>query len=161
MVKLKRTKDKRFWYHCTDTAHGDKVTFHPMEDGENRGGNEPTVARTCVAPKISNCLVGLPFIRDRIIFVYRTTRKIHAYHPYSVDDSKVTREKWITSPVTLIKIDEFSISDSKKEGDIYCREESGCDGSRRQIRLKRSLRGKLRTARKNGNITRKIPICDL
>ena len=105
MHALKKTKDKRSWYHCTTYNHGDKVTFDPQDDGINRGDGEPMIARTCVGPRISNCLAALPYIRNAEIYVYRTARRIFAHHPFQVMDSKVTREKWIIKQVRLVKID--------------------------------------------------------
>lgn len=159
-MRLKKTKDKQFWYHCTTKNHGKRVKFFPLDDGENRGGGEPLVPRTCVGPSISNCLVALPYFSGKKIHVYRTARRVFAYHPYDVSDSIVTREKWITKPVTLIRITVLNFSGKTVIGKISgC--DSDCDGSDSQIALKYLLRRRLREAHLWGQISSKIPYWDI
>lgn len=160
MHQLKKTKEKRFWYHCTTKNYGKKVHFFPLDDGKNRGSGEPNTARTCVGPKISNCLVALPYFAGRRIYVYRTARRIFAYHPFNVDDSIVTREKWITQPVVLIRLTTLNFNYKTVIGKIS-EYDSDCDGGPSQIKLKYLLRRQLREAHLWGQISSKISYWDI
>lgn len=159
-MQLKKTKEKRFWYHCTEKNYGKKVKFLPLDDGKNRGDGEPLIARTCVGPKLSNCLVALPYFTGRRIYVYRTLKRVFAYHPFDVSDSIVTREKWITQPVTLIRLTTLNFSGKTTIGKISDYD-SDCDGGKSQIKLKYLLRRRLREAQLWGEISSKIPYWDI
>jgi len=156
---MKRTKEKKYWYHCTKKDFGEEMTFEPRGWGEHRCDEEPKISRTCVGPKISNCIVALPFCmyEDFEISVYRTKNKVYANHPYKVGDSKVTREKWLTKDIKFVKVGEVVIR-KEDSGDFAY---SSCIGDKRQIKLKQILRKNLRKRFRNKDLLLNISYQDL
>ncbi len=156
MKTLKRVKNKRYWYHCSDRDHRKSIKLAPRTYGKNRGEDEPNTDRICVAPKISNCLVAIPSIQMRKIYIYRTKNQIYAYYPYGIKDSKITREKWLIKPINFIKVDYI---DFFEEGDLHKITDSSCNNDKEQIKLKYKIRRLLRKVCKRNKI--KMPYKDI
>lgn len=96
----------KFYYHLTQKEWPERITLSPREDGDHRAEHEPVISRTCVAPTIEGCLVALGSCLStyRTINIYRTVTKVQARTPYRVDDSFITKEKWIVKPIRFMKI---------------------------------------------------------
>lgn len=98
----------RFFYHITQSLklisiNGDRrVILKPIGSGDklaaNRGFDEPSIRRICVAPSVSGCMTALDELLDnsKCIFVYRTAKKVVGIYPWKVYDSEITCEKWLT-----------------------------------------------------------------
>ena len=94
----------KFYYHLTqDLTWPDKIILYPRIEGQNRSDDEPLVPRTCVAPTIEGCIIALGscLALYYTTYIYRTVNKVLARNPYSVNDSHITKEKWITKPITF------------------------------------------------------------
>ena len=100
---MRQMVEPKFLYHLTEERWGKKVKLYPREDGFNRSSDEPDISRTCVSPDITRCFLALPY-DNCTYFIYRTIKKTRAYYPTKVIDSAVTREKWLLSPFTFIRI---------------------------------------------------------
>jgi hypothetical protein len=110
---LKRDKTPRFAWHlsCSRKLGADKVVLKPSKRGINRGDNEPKDSRVCVSLEPGGCFVAIPTDSDRKFHLYRTYNKVKSYHPYEVDDAKVTQERWLTESKTFIRMHTFSSDD--------------------------------------------------
>lgn len=106
----------RYYYHVSEhdlrpdhvPDNGPFLLF-PRAHGNNRACDEIRVPRICVADNIWACLsaVGADIFfsplagdidcRDHI-YVYRTVAPHIAYHPKTVLDCQLTRERWLVSP---------------------------------------------------------------
>jgi len=103
---LKRETKGQYYYHVTDhlikSDSNNKVLFKPLSNdrADGRGLDEPTLTRTCVAPSIAHCLTAIVHnFPVKKYFVYKTKNRVKAYCPYDVHDSKITKEKWLLSPI--------------------------------------------------------------
>jgi hypothetical protein len=106
---MRKMSTPRFLFHVTDKkSWGKEKVLKPKIRGKNRGIAEPGISRTCVSPDISRCLLALPYEDDEPYYIYRTYKKVRGYYPYDVEDSCITYEKWLTTPITFIKIGEIS-----------------------------------------------------
>jgi len=99
--EIKKDLNKRFYYHISTSYFGDKVILYPRTWGCHRPTSEPNIKRICVAPSVPHCLSSVPLSKSKI-YVYRTYRKIQAYYPRYVADSKTTKEKWLLDPTCFI-----------------------------------------------------------
>ena len=94
-----------FLFHITKKrSWGEKKVLAPKIKGINRGCGEPEISRTCVASTITGCFLAIPYYPGESFYVYRTYHKVRGYYPYDVCDSRMTREKWLLSPTTFIKV---------------------------------------------------------
>jgi len=110
-----------FLFHITNKkSWGKKRILKPKIKGINRAIEEPEISRTCVSPSISRCLLALPYDDNTSYYIYRTYQKVRGYYPYDVKDSCITLEKWLTTPITFIKIGEISTDIMKKLPDETC-----------------------------------------
>lgn len=117
-------------FHVTSQRWRNRVVLHPMESSDsrirNRSGDEPYIARTCVAPTISGCFAAIPIGDDgespnQTFYVFRTARTVTTKKPYDVYDQKITGERWITKPCVFYKI--LAVPKHIIKGMPYC---DGC-----------------------------------
>jgi len=104
---MKKVPEKQFYYHITDKDFGEVILLKPRHTNDDTPhrppyNEAPDVARICVSPTIAHCLAALPLYILKDYKVYRTKRKIQAYFPIDVCDSRFTREKWILIPTTFV-----------------------------------------------------------
>lgn len=110
---LKTDKFPRYYYHVTtDSTYskwGKRSFIMPLSGQTmNRPVEEPSNARTCVAPSIAHCFAAIAYGGHAYDFyVYRTASKITAHYPYGVEDAPVTQEKWIILPVEMVLVAYF------------------------------------------------------
>lgn len=102
---------KQYYYHITQKNWPPKKLLKPKSYGSNRGDDEPTDCRICVAPTIEGCLLALGCCLDnwRPAFVYRTSNKAIAKKPYDVTDAKITGEMWLIKPTSFEQYGEIII----------------------------------------------------
>ena len=102
---MRRMSLPNFLFHVTTKkSWGKQVQLTPRKTGKNRAIGEPEIKRICVAPTISRCFIAIPYEETETYYIYRTLRKVQGYYPYDVFDSRITREKWLISPISFIKI---------------------------------------------------------
>jgi hypothetical protein len=96
----------KYYYHITQNKWPERLTLKPRIEGVNRSMDEPEVSRICVAPTIEGCLVALGCCLSicNYSYIYRTENKVLARNPYRVEDSSITKEKWITKQILFKKI---------------------------------------------------------
>jgi hypothetical protein len=112
---MDRMGTPKYLFHVTDKkSWGKKKVLKPKVRGKNRGIGEPEISRTCVSPDISRCLLALPYNDNESYSIYRTYNKVRGYYPYDVEDSCVTLEKWLLTPITFIKVGEISTNIIRK-----------------------------------------------
>jgi len=102
---------RQYYYHVTQKIWPYKKLLKPKSYGSNRGDDEPTDRRICVAPTIEGCLLALGSCLDcyNRAFVYRTSNKVIAKKPYDVDDAKITGEMWLIRPTSFEQYGEILI----------------------------------------------------
>ena len=96
--KIKRKRNRRFWYFCTSQFKGERWTSKLIVP-PFKGTNEPDTPRLCVARYPSGCLAARLFRYD--VCVYRTIRPVCAIKPVGVHDAVITGERWIVHPTEL------------------------------------------------------------
>jgi hypothetical protein len=112
---MKKMVTPKFLFHLTVSKKwGDKKKIEPRLKGRNRAFGEPEISRICVSPDITGCLLAIPYTDRQTYYIYRTYKKVRAYYPYEVEDSHITKEKWITVPTTFVKIGKISSGLIKK-----------------------------------------------
>jgi len=123
---LRRTQGKRYYYHVSSNLiheyHDVKlnrnrtVTLQPYEV-ECEG--EPGLYRICVAPSVPHCLSAIS-VCGRELHVYRTSKPVHAYWPFWVPDSPITREKWLIKPTAFTYQYSFETKGMPEVGNTGC-----------------------------------------
>jgi len=98
--------DREYFYHITQKKWPQKITLYPKIQGQHRSILEPKISRICVSSTIEGCLIALGSClwQNKSIFVYRTSVKVKAYNAVDVCDSKITKEKWLKTPIKFVKI---------------------------------------------------------
>ena len=97
------------------------------------------MARTCVAPTIEGCLVALGCCLSEYkqTYIYRTQNKVLARNPYKVEDSWITKEKWLINPINFKKI---GIINDKLPSELYCMGVGGYSNQQKQLEMFRKLK---------------------
>lgn len=114
---LRKDLDKRYYYHLS------RLSLHETRDDpfilkpiggftDNRGREEPSIARTCVSDSIIHCLCAIPYCNGSLN-IYRTVNRITSYHPYDVNDSDITNERWILHPVQFMLAGKWDLNEGK------------------------------------------------
>src|ERR1700748_916649 len=129
----------KFYFHITQEKWPERITLRPKIYGKFRSIDEPEIARTCVAPTIKGCLIamGACLFINKPIYIYRTINKVSARNPYSVIDSCITKEKWLTKPIRFMKVGKINKLLPKE---IYYLEVGGWDCMKFQDNLFKSLK---------------------
>lgn len=95
----------RFFYHVTEKRWPKRKRLKPLHSSmTDRPAEEPSLARICVAPTVAQCLSAISYSGYYTYHIFRTLRRIKAKYPYSVADSRITNERWLTKPTSFIKI---------------------------------------------------------
>ncbi len=89
------------WFHATQRDLGQTPILDPMKAGENWGGSFRATPRVAVAPTPGQCIAAIGIPKQGDIFIYA----VEAEHGEpttpegSIDDIKVTGERWFTAPI--------------------------------------------------------------
>ncbi len=106
-------KYRRYWYHLSTTLNNKRHYLTPWDnDNEkaiNRGGYEPNVKRTCVAPSVEHCLAAIPYSRGEKFTIYRTAHRIIPTPATEVFDRNVTQEGWVQIPMLFVRVGTLSL----------------------------------------------------
>lgn len=95
---MEATTVKRYWYHLTQTNHGDSFTAR-RRPPLLRLKVEPTTPRVCVSNSIPGCFAAILLDRGAVGHVYRYYG--NTVPPSGIWDSVITGERWIVPPATL------------------------------------------------------------
>lgn len=106
-------ENRRYWYHLSTTLKRKEHCLKPRGnfEGLNRTPSEPEGKRICVAPSIAHCLAALPYCLSNNFTVYRTKSRIKAIKPNGVFDANVTKEGWLQTPTTFVKIGAINLEE--------------------------------------------------
>lgn len=132
-------RNPKYYYHITQKKWPDKLILYPQIDGEHRSDDEPILTRTCVAPTIEGCLVALGCCLSmcRQIYIYRTQNKVLARNPYKVEDSWITKEKWLIKPITFKK---YGLINDKLPKELYYMGVGGYSNQKEQLAMLEQLK---------------------
>lgn len=104
-----RYTKRQYFYHVSHKSLGNNPVLKPRFGGSNRDMfGEPYVKRTCVSISPAYCFGAIP-IKDSVYFIYRTKKRVRGVFPYQKDwrcvhDARITKERWLTYPVSFVKI---------------------------------------------------------
>lgn len=101
---------KRYWYFVTEEDMGDQMSLTPRCP-INMGDDEPTLKRICVAPTPAHCMSAIN-IYQNIVHVYRTVRPVKGHKPYSVGDSRITKEHWLKTKTRFERVTALDVTKS-------------------------------------------------